>query len=231
MLRATGHTLKVWSCASVDGRGELRRVAQKASQRHDFERAESTQNCGWSSPRHSGRNLARFALSGRDMDSSRRHGQLPRAFLEGHPHSSTSAVSRPLGGLVAVRSCEGVDVRRADHGHDGRNDRSHHCGQCGAKIAFARAPRVSRQHLRRCARCSPQACGSTAAVGRKAFSDVKKPFYTAYDHMLGLTCQRLGSIGQTGTTVHRDGSMASADRPSRPSGPRIGEDGLGEESS
>ena len=27
--------------------------------------------------------------------------------------------------------------------------------------------------------------------------------------MLGLTCQRLGSIGQTGTTVHRDGSMAS----------------------
>ena len=32
MLRATGHTLKVSSCASVDGRGELRRVAQKASQ-------------------------------------------------------------------------------------------------------------------------------------------------------------------------------------------------------
>ena len=72
---------------------------------------------------------------------------------------------------------------------------------------------------------------STAAVEREAFSDVKKPFYTACDHMLGLTCQRLGSIGQTGTTVHRDGSMASADRPSRPSGPRIGEDGLGEESS
>ena len=81
------------------------------------------------------------------------------------------------------------------------------------------------------ARCSRQGCGSTSAVGRKAFSDAKKPFYTAYDHMLGLTCQRLGSIGQTGTTVHRDGSMASADRPSRPSGPRIGEDGLGEESS
>ena len=35
MLRATGHTLKVSSCASVDGRGELRRVAQKASQRHE----------------------------------------------------------------------------------------------------------------------------------------------------------------------------------------------------
>ena len=67
--------------------------------------------------------------------------------------------------------------------------------------------------------------GSTAAVGWEAFSDVKKPFYTACDHMLGLTCQRLGSIGQTGTTVHRDGRMASADRPSRRSGPRIGEDG------
>ena len=67
--------------------------------------------------------------------------------------------------------------------------------------------------------------GNTAAVGREAFIDVKKPFYTACDHMLGLTCQRLGSIGQTGTTVHRDGSMASADRPSRRSGPRIGEDG------
>ena len=81
------------------------------------------------------------------------------------------------------------------------------------------------------ARGRAAAAPATAAVGRKAFSDVKKPFYTAYDHMLGLTCQRLGSIGQTGTTVHRDGSMASADRPSRPSGPRIGEDGLGEESS
>ena len=67
--------------------------------------------------------------------------------------------------------------------------------------------------------------GSTAAVGREAFIDVKKPFYTACDHMLGLTCQRLSSIGQTGTTVHRDGRMASADRPSRRSGPRIGEDG------
>ena len=99
------------------------------------------------------------------------------------------------------------------------------------KIVVARPPRVSRQHLRRCARLLPQACGSTAAVGREAFSDVKKPFYTACDHMLGLTCQRLGSIGQTGTTVHRDGSMASADRPSRPSGPRIGEDGLEEKSS
>ena len=88
----------------------------------------------------------------------------------------------------------------------------------------ARDPRVSRQHLRRCVRLLPQACGSTAAVGREAFIDAKKPFYTACDHMLGLTCQRLGSIGQTGTTVHRDGSMASADRPSRPSGPRIGED-------
>ena len=54
---------------------------------------------------------------------------------------------------------------------------------------------------------------------------MSKPFYSACDHMLGLTCQRLGSIGQTGTTVHRDGSMASADRPSRRSGPRIGEDG------
>ena len=73
--------------------------------------------------------------------------------------------------------------------------------------------------------------GNTAAVGREAFMDAKKPFYTAFDHMLGHTCQRLGSIGQTGTTVHRDGSMASADRPSQPSGPRIGEDGLGEESS
>ena len=28
MLRATGHTLKVSSCASVDGRGELRRAAE-----------------------------------------------------------------------------------------------------------------------------------------------------------------------------------------------------------
>ena len=165
MLRATGHTLKVWSCASVDGRGELRRVAQKASQRHDFERAESTQNCGWSSPRHSGRNLARFALSGRDMDSSRRHGQLPRAFLEGHPHSSTSAATSTTSGLVAVRSCDGVDVRRADHGHDGRNDRRHHCGQCGAKIAFARAPRVSRQHLRRCARLSPNSSAAPPRLG------------------------------------------------------------------
>ena len=73
--------------------------------------------------------------------------------------------------------------------------------------------------------------GSTAAVGLEGFIDAKKLFYTAYDHMLGLTCQRLGSIGQTGVMVHRDGSMASADRPSRPSGPRIGEDGLGEESS
>ena len=109
------------------------------------------------------------------MDSSRRHGQLPRAFLEVHPHSSTSAATTTTSGLVAVRSCEGVDVRRADHGHDGRNDRSHHCGQCGAKIAFARAPRVSRQHLRRCARCSRQWCGSTAAVGRnrKAFVDAR----------------------------------------------------------
>ena len=67
--------------------------------------------------------------------------------------------------------------------------------------------------------------GNTAAVGREAFIDAQKPFYTACDHMLGLTCQRLGSIGQTGTTVHRDGRMASADRPSRRSGPRIGEDG------
>ena len=196
-----------------------------------MQRAESTQNCGWSSPRHSGRNLARFALSGRDMDSSRRHGQLPRAFLEGHPPISTSAATMATRGPVAVRSCDGVDVRRADHGHDGRNDRHNQCGQSGAKIVVARPPRVSRQHLRRCARLSPQACGSTAAVGREAFVDAKKPLYTACDHMLGLTCQRLGSIGQTGTTVHRDGSMASADRPTRRSGPRIGGDGLGEESS
>ena len=84
---------------------------------------------------------------------------------------------------------------------------------------------------------SPRCCrarrtlrfGNTAAVGREAFVDAKKPLYTACDHMLGLTCQRLGSIGQTGTTVHRDGRMASADRPSRRSGPRIGEDGIGEE--
>ena len=73
--------------------------------------------------------------------------------------------------------------------------------------------------------------GNTAAVGREDFIDAKKPFYTACDHMLVLTCQRLGSIGRTGTTVHRDGSMASADRPTRRSGPRIGGDGLGEESS
>ena len=46
---------------------------------------------------------------------------------------------------------------------------------------------------------------STAAVGREAFVDAKKPFYTACDYMLGLACQRIGSIGQTGTTVHRDG--------------------------
>ena len=77
----------------------------------------------------------------------------------------------------------------------------------------------------RCGLLSPMSFGNTAAVGREAFFDAKKPFYTACDHMLGLTCQRLGSIGQTGTTVHRDGSMASADRPSRRSGPRIGEDG------
>ena len=170
--------------------------------------AESTYSCGWSSPRHSGRNLAWFALSGRGMDSSRRHGQLPRAFLEGHPHNSSSAVSRPPGGFVAVRSCDGLDVRRADHGHDGWSDRHLHRGQSGAKIVVARPPRISRQHLRRCARLSPQACGSTAAVGREAFIDAKKPFYTAFDHMLGRTCQRLGSIGQTGVRVHRDGSDA-----------------------
>ena len=78
---------------------------------------------------------------------------------------------------------------------------------------------------------SPTTSASTAAVGREAFVDAKKPFYTACDHMLGLTCQRLGSIGQTGTTVHRDGSMASGARPSRRSEARIGEDGLGEKSS
>ena len=42
MLRATGHTLKVWSCASVDGRGELRRAAEPTPNGIDFERAEST---------------------------------------------------------------------------------------------------------------------------------------------------------------------------------------------
>ena len=42
MLRATGHIQEVWSCASVDGRGELRRVAQKASQKADSRGAEST---------------------------------------------------------------------------------------------------------------------------------------------------------------------------------------------
>ena len=73
--------------------------------------------------------------------------------------------------------------------------------------------------------------GSTAAVGLEGFIDAKKLFYTAYDHMLGLTCQRLGSIGQTGVMVHRDGSGMDGRRPSRPSGPRIGEDGLGEKSS
>ena len=102
------------------------------------------------------------------------------------------------------------------------------------KRSWSRAPpgsRGSTSDHRRCARLSPQACGSTAAVGRVAFVDAKKPFYTACDHMLGLTCQRLGSIGQTGSTIHRDGSMASGARPSRRSEPRIGEDGLGKKSS
>ena len=97
-----------------------------------------------------------------------------------------------------------------------------------AKIAVARAPRVSRRHLRRCCRLSRQGCGSTAAVGREAFICIKRPFNTACDHMLGLTCQRLGPIGQTDVRVHRDGSVACRCRPSRRSGPRIGEDGLGD---
>ena len=67
--------------------------------------------------------------------------------------------------------------------------------------------------------------GSTAAVGREAFIDAKKPFYTACDHMLGLTCQRLDPIGQRGTTIHRDGSVPSQRRGIGVSGPRIGEDG------
>ena len=118
-----------------------------------------------------------------------------------------------------------MDVRRADHGHDERNDRCYHTDQFGAKIVVARDPRVSRQHLRRCVRLLPQACGSTAAVGREAFVDAKKPLYTACDYMLGLACQRLGPIGQTGTTVHRDASHGRCGRAVGPSGPRIGEDG------
>ena len=43
---------------------------------------------------------------------------------------------------------------------------------------------------------------------------------------------RLGSIGQTGVMVHRDGSVARRRRPSRPSGPRIAvRDRLGKSSS
>ena len=81
--------------------------------------------------------------------------------------------------------------------------------------------------------CSPLAelFGSTAAVGREAFVDAKKPCYTACDYMLGLTCQLRGSIGQRGITIHRDGRHGRRDRPSRRSGPRIGEDGLGEKCS
>ena len=43
--------------------------------------------------------------------------------------------------------------------------------------------------------------GNTAAVGREAFIDAKKPFYTACDHMLGVTYQLRGSIGQRGITI------------------------------
>ena len=64
-----------------------------------------------------------------------------------------------------------------------------------------------------------------AAVGREAFIDVKKPLYTAFEYMLGLTCQRLGSIGQTDAMVPRDGSGMLRSRAVGPSGPRIGEDG------
>ena len=46
MLRATGHTLKVSSCASVDGRGELRRAAEPTPNGINSMRAESTYGSG-----------------------------------------------------------------------------------------------------------------------------------------------------------------------------------------
>ena len=40
-----------------------------------------------------------------------------------------------------------MDLRRADHDHDGRNDRHDQCGQFGEKITVARLPRVPRYHF------------------------------------------------------------------------------------
>ena len=104
-------------------------------------------------------------------------------------------------------------------------DRYDACGHSGATRTVVHHPCVSRCHLRRCCLLSPTTFGSTAAVGREAFIDVKKPLYTAFEYMLGLTCQRFGSIGQTDAMVPRDGSGMLRSRAVGPSGPRIGEDG------
>ena len=116
-------------------------------------------------------------------------------------------------------------------------DRYDGFGHSAATRTVVRLPRVPRYHFTAVlaknlnSRQHRGRGSGSGPVGREAFSDVEKPFYTACDHMLGLTCQRLGSIGQTGVMVHRDGSGMDGRRPSRPSGPRIGEDGLGEKSS
>ena len=190
-----------------------------------MQRAESTQNCGWSSRRHSARKPTRLALSGRGNDSGRQSGHLPRAFLDGHPPSSTSAASTPTRQSVAVSHGEVIEDGRAGTEVVCRIDRYDGCGRCGATRTVAHLPRVPRYHFTAVLAKTCKSSPAPPRLGGRPLSMQKSlstPHATICSDTHASGSARSGNVAvpSTAKEVAHGRSRAVG-----PSGPRIGEDG------